>query len=425
MPPRSDGELMLMYAESEIRRLNAFLERNNDSGSQSYQDHVQHCMMVILGRLHRCTTLPPLDACRIIGVIQTALLAKPGRDMLVDTILSKTTPDTIIIDDGDQECDSFYSYLTDSDIMGLTVATSHHEAIQVLLKRMLNLRLTHCRLGAYEKIAEVAIGACKNNLGSKLKLILALQRNVRNTRPRQRVAGTPIVYPDSPARLMVSHADLFREAYPKEPPFSFLPRGLAAYRKYIETQEPWPKPRTIFADGHNIPSCGIPTTHLCAIMADPSSSSVVHQQGMAEFPAPMIPPGSVASSSMSTILDTRSPPPRTTVITFQTYSRRPAGNGKVRSGNGKVRSSPSNNDTMYKLGYTGKPGYSGKPGYTGKLGYSSNPGGCGSIGSSRYPDKSADGRRNKDSKAKADAVLATTQQAAPKRRLKRKTTVQE
>ena len=32
---------------------------------------------------------------------------------------------------------------------------------------------------------------------------------------------------------------------------------------------------------------------------------------------------------------------------------------------------------------------------------------------------------NKDSKAKADAVLATTQQAAPKRRLKRKTTVQE
>ena len=208
-----------------------------------------------------------------------------------------------------------------------------------------------------------------------------------------------------------------------------MPLGLAVPdSKYIETQQPCPKPGTVSADrqpGHNVPSCGILTTHLCAIMADPSSSSVVHQQGMAEFPAPMIPPASVASSSMSTILDTRSPPPRTTVITFQTYSRRPAGNGKVRSGNGKVRSSPSNNDTMYKLGYTGKPGYSGKPGYTGKLGYSSNPGGCGSIGSSRYPDKSADGRRNKDSKAKADAVLATTQQAAPKRRLKRKTTVQE
>ena len=45
-------------------------------------------------------------------------------------------------------------------------------------------------------------------------------------------------------------------------------------------------------------------------MADPSSSSAVYQQGMAEFPAPMSPPASVASSCMSTILDTPPPPPR-------------------------------------------------------------------------------------------------------------------
>ena len=92
---------------------------------------------------------------------------------------------------------------------------------------MLALKLTHCNDETYAKIAEVAIWACKNNLGNKFELTLALERNIEISRPKQRVAGAPTVYPESPAAVMEQNKDLFKAAYAEELPCTQLPFTLA------------------------------------------------------------------------------------------------------------------------------------------------------------------------------------------------------
>ena len=92
------------------------------------------------------------------------------------------------------------------------MATSQHEVIQILVKRMLALKLTHCSEEAYANIAAVAIWACRNNLGNQLELTRALKQHVENSRQKQREAGPPTVYPESPDALMEQHEDLFKAA---------------------------------------------------------------------------------------------------------------------------------------------------------------------------------------------------------------------
>ena len=113
-------------------------------GSQTHNELAKQATDAILKRLYQCTTLQPTDAILIIECFKTALLSERAKDLLVDAVSSKTTLDFFVIDDptkdedstededGNQECVAFCSFLADSDIIGLAVATSQHEAIQVL-----------------------------------------------------------------------------------------------------------------------------------------------------------------------------------------------------------------------------------------------------------------------------------------------------
>ena len=295
MSPKSSSQLLLMYVKSTLHYLGTCIVVSNDFGSQRQKYHASDAADAILNGIRRCTRLQPTDATSIIELLETELLTEKERDVLVNAIRSKTNVDSFVIDDtpkdedGNQECNGIYWYLTQSGITGLASATSQHEAIQVLVGRMLALKLTHCTERTYLNIAADALWLCKTKLGNPLELTHALKQNVTNRRPKQREAGTPTVYPESPAGLLKDHADLFKAVYAEEPPFSVLPFGFTFGL---------PSGFTFDLTDRYAPSCG-----------NPSSSSAVHQQGMAMRPAAMS-PVSVASSSMHTAPDTPSPPPR-------------------------------------------------------------------------------------------------------------------
>ena len=233
------------HVQTLLQYLRACVTAGCEIGSTRHKELAKEAMKSILKRMLKCTTLDATAATSIIKLFKTELLVKEYRDRLVDAVNSKTYSNFAHIDvhecDCNQTCDAFYLYLTASDIVDLAVATSQHEAIQVLVRRMLALKLTHCSDEAYAKIAEVAIWGCKANLGNKVELIRTLKKYVENSRSKQRVAGAPTVYPESPAALMEQNKDLYEAAYAEEPPCTQLPISLASPGlKCIEMQQPCP-----------------------------------------------------------------------------------------------------------------------------------------------------------------------------------------
>ena len=134
----SPSNKLRMYVKSVLQYLRKCMNTRCEFVNKRHEDLAKKATQAILNRRRQCTTLEPTDVTSMIQMFQTDVLPEEERNKLIDAISSKTNFYVVVIEDtprdedGDQECHAFHLYLTDSDIFDLAVATSQHEAIQVL-----------------------------------------------------------------------------------------------------------------------------------------------------------------------------------------------------------------------------------------------------------------------------------------------------
>ena len=217
MPPKPQSyQLLYNYISSTMTYIKTCLNAGGEFGSHRHTQMAKQATDAILQRLSQNATLQALDATQIIALFKVDLLPKESRDSLVDAITSKTSFDNhtgieeIHVDERKQDCDAFYLYLTQGDYERILTGKNQHEILQVLVKRMLSLKMTHCHEKAYAKIASIAIWAAPIHMGNSLEVTRALKRSVECARKgKQREPGTPTNYPDTPGQFAHDHEILF------------------------------------------------------------------------------------------------------------------------------------------------------------------------------------------------------------------------
>ena len=123
------------------------------------------------------------------------------------------------------------------------------DATPVVARRMVSLGLTNANEKTYGKIAEVTVWACQKPLGNNLEVTRALKREVLPCKQKQREAGIPTVYPDSPQRLLPLHEQLYRAAYPHEEPITQMPYYLhLGELRVLSSSQPCRKSKSGFED---------------------------------------------------------------------------------------------------------------------------------------------------------------------------------